>query len=450
MSDYLVNNRMVRGVIGTLRLPMPLPQQLERQDGPWEAKPLEDRHVFVAGNSAMAKKLVKASKAMGAQVWEHGPRKKAPEDARPHALLYDATCIETPADLRDMYAFFHAHVRSMARCGRVVAMTRPPEASDNPACRAARQAVQGFMRSLGKEIGRKGATAQTIIVAEDAEDRAEAVLRFLLSKCAAFVSLQPVHVSAQAAGDLPGKFEQPLAGKTALVTGAARGIGAATARTLAREGARVIVMDRPDDIELAEALAKEIGGSALACDITDEQAAEHILDHVNARYNGLDIVVHNAGITRDKTLGKMSEEQWDLVLAVNLIGWTRTNDALLPHLNDGARILALSSVGGIAGNAGQTNYAATKAGDIGYVQALAPAVAERGITVNAIAPGFIETRMTAAMPFGTREAGRRLSSLSQGGVPEDIAEAVTFLASPDASGITGEVLRVCGGSFLGA
>jgi len=161
-------------------------------------------------------------------------------------------------------------------------------------------------------------------------------------------------------------------------------------------------------------------------------------------------VVHNAGITRDKTLGNMSADQWDMVLAVNLIALIRTNEALIEHVRDGGRIIAMSSVGGIAGNAGQTNYGCTKAGVIGYVQGLAPRAAQRGITVNAVAPGFIETQMTAAMPMVTREVARRLCSLSQGGLPEDIAEAIVFLASPDAAGLTGEVLRVCGGNFVGA
>jgi 3-oxoacyl-[acyl-carrier protein] reductase len=164
----------------------------------------------------------------------------------------------------------------------------------------------------------------------------------------------------------------------------------------------------------------------------------------------LDILVHNAGITRDKTLAKMDIKYWDQVLNVNLQAILNINDALLPSLNEGGRVIAMSSISGLSGNFGQANYAATKAALIGYVAALAPELSSRGITVNAIAPGFIETAMTAKMPLMTREGGRRLSNLQQGGLPEDIAEATLFLTSPGAAGITGQTLRVCGGSMIGA
>ncbi|HTL35135.1 MAG TPA: SDR family oxidoreductase, partial [Kofleriaceae bacterium] len=156
--------------------------------------------------------------------------------------------------------------------------------------------------------------------------------------------------------------------------------------------------------------------------------------------------------TRDKTLANMKPELWDQAIGVNLASVVKITDELLKQnrLRDGGRIICLSSVAGIAGNVGQTNYAASKAGLIGYVRALAAEVAPRGITVNAIAPGFIETRMTAAIPFTIREAGRRLSALGQGGLPADVAEAVVFLAQPDAVGVTGAVLRVCGGALIGA
>src|SRR5690606_2170550 len=161
---------------------------------------------------------------------------------------------------------------------------------------------------------------------------------------------------------------------------------------------------------------------------------------------------HNAGITRDKTLARMSPEQWDLAVEVNLGAVIRINDALLAKkaLRDGGRVVCLSSVSGIAGNRGQTNYSASKAGIVGYVGALAAKVAERGISVNAIAPGFIETRLTDAMPVVLREAARRLSALGQGGKPEDVGQAITFLSTPGAVGITGSVLRVCGGALIGA
>ena len=161
-------------------------------------------------------------------------------------------------------------------------------------------------------------------------------------------------------------------------------------------------------------------------------------------------MIHNAGITRDKTLARMKPEHWDQVMAVNAEALVRIQGALDPRLREGGRVIALSSIAGIAGNQGQTNYAASKAGVAGWVRALAPLLARRGITVNAVAPGFIETRMTAAIPAAIRQVARRLSALGQGGQPEDVAAALVFLASPGAVGVSGAVLRVCGGAFVGA
>jgi 3-oxoacyl-[acyl-carrier protein] reductase len=161
-----------------------------------------------------------------------------------------------------------------------------------------------------------------------------------------------------------------------------------------------------------------------------------------------DIVVHNAGITRDKTLARMKPEQWDQVLEVNLASVVRATAAV--EIRDGGRIVCLSSIAGLAGNMGQTAYAASKAGIVGFVRETSRKLAPRGITVNAIAPGFIETRLTAAIPVAIREVARRLSALAQGGLPEDVAQAIVFLASPGAQGITGRTLRVCGGAFVGA
>ncbi|MBZ0236668.1 MAG: SDR family oxidoreductase, partial [Deltaproteobacteria bacterium] len=228
-----------------------------------------------------------------------------------------------------------------------------------------------------------------------------------------------------------------------------RGIGRATALALAAEGARVVCLDRAEDSKDTSELARQIGGTALLLDVTAPDASARILEALGER--GVDIVVHNAGITRDKTLARMKPEHWDAVMAVNLAAVVRITDALVPRaLRDGGRVVCLSSVSGIAGNVGQTNYSASKAALIGYVDALATQLAPRGITANAIAPGFIETRMTAAIPMMIREAGRRLSALGQGGLPEDVAQAITFLASPGAQGITGSTLRVCGGALIGA
>jgi 3-oxoacyl-[acyl-carrier protein] reductase len=210
--------------------------------------------------------------------------------------------------------------------------------------------------------------------------------------------------------------------------------------------------DVPAQGEPLTAVANRIGGTALQLDITDPDAPGELVGHLDARHGGVDIVVHNAGITRDRTLARMAEEAWDTVLDINLSSQERINHALLDGdaLRAGGRIVSVSSVGGIAGNRGQTNYAASKAGIIGMVTGLAPVVRERQATVNAVAPGFIETQMTAAMPFAAREAGRRMNSLGQGGQPVDVAETIAWFGSPGSAGVNGNVVRVCGQALLGA
>jgi len=190
----------------------------------------------------------------------------------------------------------------------------------------------------------------------------------------------------------------------------------------------------------------------LQLDVAKADAPATLLGHLGERHGGVDIVIHNAGITRDKLLANMRPEQWDAVLAVNLESQLRINAALLGStvLHDGARVVCLASTSGIAGNRGQTNYAASKAGVIGMVRAYAPAFAKRGGTINAVAPGFIDTEMTQTMPLATRELARRLNSLQQAGLPVDVAETAAWLASPGAGGVNGQVIRVCGQSLPGA
>lgn len=242
-----------------------------------------------------------------------------------------------------------------------------------------------------------------------------------------------------------------LAGRTALVTGASRGIGASIAEVMARDGASVICLDVPQAQEGLDAVAAKIGGTAIALDIGSADAPQALVDAAMAD-GGWDVIVHNAGITRDKTIANMKEHLWQMVVNVNLSTQERINDALVASgaLKDGGRIVCVSSISGIAGNMGQTNYALSKAGVVGMVQSNAPAFARKGITINAVAPGFIETAMTAAIPFAIREAGRRMNSMSQGGLPVDVAEAIGWFASPASAGITGNVVRVCGQSIMGA
>jgi 3-oxoacyl-[acyl-carrier protein] reductase len=378
----------------------------------------------------------------------HAVDRDPAQGERSHAMVIDASGVSNVSELKAVYALLHPRIRRLRSCGRVVVLGRPPETRTSVAASAAQQALDGFSRSLARELGRKGSTANLVIVEQGAEGRLEPVLRFLLTARSAFVSGQVLRVSAKVRA-AETKPVRPLGNRVIAVTGGAQGIGAATCRALAREGARVVVVDRPGEQTATQAVADAVGGYALALDVTERDAGERLVEFA-AQHGGLHGVVHNAGVTRDKTLGGMSEDQWDLVLGVNLEAILRMNEAVVPALPQGGRLVLLSSTSGIAGNVGQTNYGASKAGIIGLVRALSLAVADRGIAVNAVAPGFIETRMTAAIPMATREVARRLSNLSQGGLPEDVAEAVTFLCSPGAHALSGQILRVCGGNLVGA
>jgi 3-oxoacyl-[acyl-carrier protein] reductase len=375
----------------------------------------------------------------------------SPEEGRHGALVFDATGITGPQQLREVYNFFHPVIRKVVPSGRVLVLGTPPEMVKGRE-RIAQRALEGFVRSVGKEL-KRGATAQLVYVAEGSEDATESTLRFLLSAKSAFVDAQVVRVGTHGkAADAPANWEKPLDGKIALVTGASRGIGAAIAEVLARDGAHVVALDIPaQGADLSE-VANRARGSSLQLDITAENAPKKIAEYFTKRHGGVDIVVHNAGITRDKTLGNMVESGWDSVLAVNLAAQLAVNDKLLADtvLNDNGRIIGVSSIAGIAGNVGQTNYAASKAGVIGMVDVGAPVLAERGGTINAVAPGFIETQMTAAVPLLIREGGRRLSSLGQGGLPVDVAETIAWYANPASAAVNGNVVRVCGQAMLGA
>ncbi len=247
---------------------------------------------------------------------------------------------------------------------------------------------------------------------------------------------------------------RPLAGKVAVVTGSARGIGADIARVLARDGATLVCVDVPPAGSALAAVANAVGGTALQADVTASDAGHRILDHARTRHGGLDVVVHNAGITRDKLLANTDADRWHAVLDVNLLSILRMNEAFLGQdgLRDGGHVVLVSSIAGIAGNRGQSNYAASKAGVLGLLDAYAAdeQLRRRGITVNAVAPGFIETEMTARIPLATRELGRRLNSLSQGGLPVDVAETIAHFASDRQAAVSGNVVRVCGQSLIGA
>ncbi|WP_328605391.1 3-oxoacyl-ACP reductase [Amycolatopsis sp. NBC_00345] len=367
------------------------------------------------------------------------------------ALVFDATGVTDPGQLREVYRFFHPVIRKVGPSGRVVVLGTPPELAEGRE-RIAQRALEGFVRSVGKEL-KRGATAQLVYVAEGAEEASESTLRFLLSAKSAFVDAQVIRVGTHAlTAEAPSDWEKPLDGKVALVTGASRGIGEAIAETLARDGAHVVALDIPAQGADLSKVANRIGGSALQLDITAADAPAKLAEYLSGRHDGVDVVVHNAGITRDKTLGNMAESGWDAVLTVNLAAQLAVNDKLIADkvLKANGRIIGVSSIAGIAGNVGQTNYATSKAGVIGMVNVGAPQLAEYGGTINAVAPGFIETKMTAAVPLFIREAGRRLASLGQGGLPVDVAETIAWYANPASAAVNGNVVRVCGQALLGA
>jgi 3-oxoacyl-[acyl-carrier protein] reductase len=377
------------------------------------------------------------------------------EDARFNALVFDATGIGASEDLRALREFFSPTVRRLEASGRLIVLGTPPEECGDVREATAQRAIEGFTRSAGKEI-RHGSTAQLVLVSPGSEDQIASTLRFLLSARSAFVSGQVVHVRAPDHADeaRATDWERPLAGKSALVTGASRGIGAAIAEVLARDGAQVVGLDVPQAEEPLRELMDKLGGSVLVEDITDADAPQKIASYMEGEHGGADLLVNNAGITRDKTLGRMDADRWDSVIGVNLTAAERITAALTERddagLKRGGRVVCLSSMNGIAGQGGQTNYATSKAGLIGMTRAWAPVMAKRSATINAVAPGFIETKMTADMPLFTREAGRRLNSLSQGGLPVDVAETIAWFCSPASGAINGNVIRVCGQALLGA
>lgn len=369
-------------------------------------------------------------------------------------LVFDASGIAEPAGLRALHDFFTPLLRNLGPCARVVVLGTTPGAAGAPHAQIAQRALEGFTRSLGKEL-RRGATVSLVYVSPAAKPAAtgcQSTMRFLLSAKSAYVDGQVFHVGADDS-DPPADWDKPLAGRVGIVTGAARGIGATIAEVFARDGAKVIAVDTDGSAEALTATAARVGAEALALDVTSADAVDRITAHLREHHGGrADILVNNAGITRDKLLANMDGERWDAVVAVNLLAPLRLTEELVGNgsIPSGGRVIGLSSMAGIAGNRGQTNYAATKAGMIGLTEALAPALAERGVTINAVAPGFIETAMTAAIPLATREVGRRLNSLYQAGLPVDVAEAVAYFASPASNAVTGNVIRVCGQAMLGA
>ncbi len=377
----------------------------------------------------------------------------APEgDEKYKAVVFDATGISDSTQLEELWRFFHPVIRRVKSCGRIVVLGTQPELTGGAREATAQRAIEGFTRAMGKEA-RKGITVNLVYVAPGAENQIESTLRFFVSPRCAYISGQVARVVKSVGGKAPEiDWNMPLAGKVALVTGASRGIGAAISETLARDGAHVVGLDIPPLKEDLEKLMAKLGGSSIVEDITAADAPKVIADFLDEHHNGVDIVVHNAGVTKDKTLGRMDQDKWSVLMDINLSSEERINDELLARqlIKANGRVICVSSMSGIAGGAGQTNYSTSKAGVIGMVQSTAPEFAKHNATINAVAPGFIETQMTAAMPLGPREVGRRMNSMQQGGLPVDVAEGIAWYASPASTGLTGNVVRVCGQMLIGA
>ena len=450
MSDRYIdfaNSSIGQRLVGAMGLPSPV--RLER----WQAgrlRPVDGP--LLIGGGPLAEQVNRFAAKFTDAVFSYGPEPLVATPWIPgqgpklKAVVFDASELLHTDQLKQLREFFQPLLRNLEHSAHLVILGRAPETLSDPFAASSQRALEGFSRSLAKEL-RNGSTLQLLYVGVGAEDQLQGALRFFLSPKSAYVSGQVLRLMPCASQVQD--WTRPLAGRKALVTGAARGIGASIAETLARDGAEVTLLDVPQTKSDLEALAARLGGRSITLDICAEDASERLIEQLP---DGIDIVVHNAGITRDKTLANMTPEFWDAVLAVNLNAPQVLTKALLDSatLRDNGRVILLASISGIAGNRGQTNYAASKAGLIGLAQAWAPLLGERGISINAVAPGFIETQMTARVPFALREAGRRMSSLGQGGLPQDVAEAVAWLSQPGSGAVSGQALRVCGQSVLGA
>lgn len=474
---------LVRGGVGAAvasRLGLPRPMRLRRYDplvlcdSPVLVAAVGDGPFVQAVREVLDDHHVEVLTAGGAAAPEEGGAEPESDGAEPlgaaplGGVVLDVSGMRRPEDLEGLRALLAPALGRLRPSGRVVVVGTDPSTLREPRHAAAQRALEGVVRSVGKEL-RYGATANLVLSQGNPSTTGRpvtAAVTFLLSGRSAYVCGQRI-VVGEAPMDGPthpeppgpgvnggagGDPVSPLRGKVAVVTGAARGIGAEVARILARDGASVVCVDVPAAGDLLARVANGVRGTALQLDVTAADAGHRVLEHATTRHGRLDVVVHNAGITRDRLLANTDENRWGSVIDVNLLSILRMNEVLLADggIARGGRVICVSSLSGIAGNRGQSSYAASKAGLIGVVESLAPLVAARGITVNAVAPGFIETEMTARMPVATREAGRRMNSLRQGGLPVDVAETIAWFAQPATGGISGQVLRVCGQSLLGA
>ncbi len=432
-------------------LGLPKPVQLKREAGPYRLTELEGRAIAVGavdGGYALEAATQVLHNLGG--IARPGPLRDT--TTKIDVAVFDATGCRDVASLSQLRTFFAPLMRQFSECARIVVLAPDSGECAQPVERAAATGIEGFVRTLAKEVGRNGSTANILYVSRSAVDRLDGPLRFFCSYRSAYVSGRPVRISSAVKSSAMNNRALRLDNKIAVVTGAARGLGHATAVRLAEEGAKVICVDVPAAKQALDELAAQLGGAVVPLDITAADAPATLVKLISGQYGGIDVLVHNAGITRDKMLANMSEAQWELVMAVNLKAIIDIDAAVdaAGLLRPGAREICLSSISGVAGNAGQSNYATSKAALMGYASGRATLLALGGSTINCVAPGFIETEMTKKIPLLMREVGRRMNALSQGGQPRDVAELVTFLALPESGGVTGQTIRVCGQGMLGA
>lgn len=424
------------------------PPTLRRAEArPWE-NPWRDRSIIVGGQGVQKDALTVWLKQHQAQVHAVPDRAAPPESC--DTLIFSALDIDVPEKSVRLQEFFHQALPSLKPQGRILIVAPPLEDAHTPEAYAARYGLQGFMRSLAKEMGPQGITANLLFSPITAEGMRglQGALAFLGSPRAAFITGQVLSLKETSIfTPEQGLFQRQE--DVALITGAAGGIGTALAQVFAREGCDVVLVDHPSKKEALKALAADVRGTYVAADLSSSQGIEAI---VRAIPKPLRAVIHNAGITRDRTLKRMREEEWRQVVDINFSAIARLQQALCAKdlLNSHSRIVNISSLSGWAGNFGQTQYAYSKSALLGYTEFLARSSEAQPMRVNAVVPGFINTPMTAAMPLMTRMISQRLASLAQAGEPEDVAQAAVFLASDLGAGCDGQRLRVCGGHLLGA
>ncbi len=417
----------------------PPPSLIRAEARPWE-NPWRERRVILGDDGLRSDALSSWLKQHQAHVVSSGAC---------DTIIYVAH-FNTPGQADALCAFFNKALRGLAVNGRIIVVAPSLQEASDSLSYAARYGLQGFVRSLAKEMGSAGITANLLYAPFTSENISslQGAIHFLASPRAAFITGQVLDLTESAAV-IPeqGLFQRQE--DTVLITGAAGGIGSALGHLFAREGCVPVLVDHPTKKDALKKLADEVHGVFIATDLTAKDASNVIL---NALEKPLRAVVFNAGITRDRTLKRMSADEWRQVVDVNFTAIEQLQNALLKKELLGANgcIVNISSLSGWAGNFGQTQYAYSKSALLGFTKFNAAPLAAKKIRVNAIVPGFINTPMTAAMPFMTRFMSQRLATLAQAGEPEDVAQAAVFLASDLSAGCHGQFLRVCGGHLLGA